>query len=270
MAAVAELAEVSVRRGNTTILDHIDLVISEGQRWLIIGPNGAGKTTLLQLLAAQMHPTLGVVSLLGEYLGAVDVFELRPRIGVSSAALSARIPPRERVRDVVISSAYGVIGRWREDYDDFDYERANQLMSALRIDKLAERRYSTLSEGEAKRVEIARALMSDPELLLLDEPGGGLDLAGREILVSTLSTLFTDPGAPATVLVTHHLEEVPAGITHVLLLSEGKKIAAGPIDQVLTDELMSKAFRMPLRVFHEEDGRWSARAVRAARVAADY
>lgn len=264
MSVVAELSSVSVRRGNSLLLDDINLVVEERQRWLIVGPNGAGKTTMLQLLAAQLHPTSGVVSLLGEYLGAVDVFELRPRIGVTSAALSHRIPNRERVRNVVVSSAYGIIGRWREEYDEMDYERADQLMGALMIDHLADRTYGTLSEGERKRVEIARAMMADPELLLLDEPGAGLDLAGREILVATMSELFADPVAPATVLVTHHLEEVPTGVTHAMLLDHGKTVAAGPIDQVLTDELMSRAYHMPLRVFHE-DGRWSARAIRAAR-----
>lgn len=264
MSVVAELSSVSVRRGNSLLLDDVNLVVEEGQRWLIVGPNGAGKTTVLQILAAQMHPTSGVVSLLGEYLGAVDVFELRPRIGVTSAALSHRIPNKEKVHNVVVSSAYGIIGRWREAYDEMDYERANQLMSALMIEDLADRTYGTLSEGERKRVEIARALMSDPELLLLDEPGAGLDLAGREILVATLSDLFPNPYAPATVLVTHHLEEVPEGITHAMLLDKGKIVASGPIEQVLTDELMSKAYHMPLRVFYD-DGRWSARAVRAAR-----
>lgn len=259
MVAVAELAGVSVRRGTALLLDNVDFVIEEGQRWVIIGPNGAGKTTLLQLLASQMHPTTGVVSLLGEYLGAVDVFELRPRIGVSSVALAQRIPTKELVRDVVVSSAYGVVGRWREEYGDLDYARANELMAALRVADLAERTFGTLSEGERKRVEIARALMSDPELLLLDEPSAGLDLAGREILVATLSVLCNDPNAPVSVLVTHHIEDIPSGLSHALLLRAGKVVAAGPIEDVLTDELMSRTFDLPLVIRHD-DGRWSARA----------
>lgn len=260
MATVAELADVTVRRGASVLLDGIDLIIEEGQRWVVVGPNGAGKTTMLQLLAAQSHPTSGVVSLLGEYLGAVDVFELRPRIGVSSAAIAHRIPAREKVADVVLSSAYGVVGRWREAYEEVDESRARLLMQQLRVAELADRTFGTLSEGERKRVEIARALMTDPELLLLDEPGAGLDLAGREILVDTLTRLCADPAAPTMVLVTHHLEEMPAGLTHAMVLDRGKVVASGPIEQVITDENMSRAYGLPLRVTHE-DGRWHARAI---------
>lgn len=258
MVAVAELAGVGVRRGQALLLDDISLVVDEGQRWVVVGPNGAGKTTLLQLLSAQLHPTTGVVRLLGEQLGAVDVFELRPRIGVTSSAIAARIPGHERVRDVVVSASYGVIGRWNERYDDQDYARAQSLMRELRVAELADRTFGTLSEGERKRVEIARALMTDPELLLLDEPGAGLDLAGREILVQTLSQLCLDPDAPTTVLVTHHVEEIPAGVTHALVLSHGKTVAAGPIGQVLTSENMTAAFGLPL-LTTLTDGRWSAR-----------
>lgn len=261
MVAVAELAGVSVRRGTALLLDDVDFRVDEGERWVIIGPNGAGKTTMLQLLSTQMHPTSGVVEVLGEYLGAVDVFELRPRIGVSSSAIAHRIPNRERVADVVVSASYGVMGRWREEYDELDYARAATLMRMLHVDDLAERTYGTLSEGERKRVEIARALMTDPELLLLDEPGAGLDLRGREILVQTLTELCRDPDAPTMVLVTHHVEEIPDGITHAALMAGGVVLAAGPIDEVLTDEQLSAAFAMPLRV-RRTDGRWSARAYR--------
>lgn len=261
MVAVAELAGVSVRRGTKLLLDNVDLRVEEGDRWVIIGPNGAGKTTLLQLLSTQMHPTMGMVELLGEYLGAVDVFELRPRIGVSSSSIAQRIPPREAVKDVIVSAAYGVLGRWREDYHELDYARAQSLMAMLHVEGLAERTFGTLSEGERKRTEIARALMSDPELLLLDEPGAGLDLSGRETLVQTLTELCFDPDAPTTVLVTHHIEEIPAGITHALLLAGGKVVASGPIDEVLTDEKMSAAYAMPLRI-RKVDGRWTARAYR--------
>ena len=261
MVAVAELAGVSVRRGTKLLLDNVDFRVDEGQRWVLIGPNGAGKTTMLQLLATQMHPTIGVVEVLGEYLGAVDVFELRPRIGVSSPLIGNRIPGHELVRDVVVSASYGVMGRWNEQYDDLDYARANSLMAMLRVEHLAERTFGTLSDGERKRVEIARALMTDPELLLLDEPGGGLDLAGREILVATLTELCADPDAPTMVLVTHHVEEIPEGITHALLLDGGKVVAGGPIEITLTSELMSQAFGLPLTVKRVE-GRWTARAAR--------
>ena len=259
MAVVAELAGVSVVRGEATLLDRVDWRVDEADRWVIIGPNGAGKTTMLQILAAQLHPSSGLAEVLGEVLGTVDVFELRPRIGVASAALADRIPRSERVADVVMSAAYAVMGRWRENYEQADFERAVALMAQLRVGHLAYRTFGTLSEGERKRVQIARALMTDPELLLLDEPAAGLDLAGREALVSTLSELCADPDAPATVLVTHHVEEIPTGITHALLLKQGKVLAAGPIDEVLTAPLLSETFDLPLDVTRT-NGRWSARA----------
>ena len=165
--------------------------------------------------------------ILDEVLGTVDVFELRPRIGVTSAALAERIPREERVHDVVVSASYGVVGRWREAYDDLDHERAAELLTELGAGHLADRTFGTLSEGERKRVQIARALMADPELLLLDEPAAGLDLGGREDLVSTLSVLAADPASPATVLVSHHVEEIPPGFTHALLLRAGSVVAAG-------------------------------------------
>lgn len=259
MSAVAQLAGVGVRRGSTQILTDIDWEVDEGQRWVMVGPNGAGKTTLLQILAARMHPTEGLVEILDEFIGAVDVFELRPRIGVASSALAHRIPPREVVRDVVVSAAWAVLGRWRETYDPMDVQRAAELITRMGLAGLEERTYGTLSEGERKRVEIARALMTDPELLLLDEPAAGLDLAGREQLVSVLSGICTDPDAPATVLVTHHLEEIPAGITHGLVLDKGRIVAAGPVESALTSPILSQAFGLPLEVT-SRNGRWSAQA----------
>ncbi len=259
MAPVVELTGVSIVRGDATLLDKVSWRIEESDRWVIIGPNGAGKTTMLQILAAQLHPSSGTAEILGERLGRVDVFELRPRIGVASAALADRIPRHERVADVVVSAAYAVMGRWRETYEQADFERAVELMAQLRVGQLAYRTFGTLSEGERKRVQIARALMTDPELLLLDEPAAGLDLAGREGLVATLSELCTDPFAPTTVLVTHHVEEIPVGITHALLLKKGGVLAAGPIDEVLTDERLSETFDIDLEVTHA-NGRWSARA----------
>lgn len=257
MAAVVDLAGVGIRRGDATLLDDIDWTVEESDRWVVVGPNGAGKTTLMQVLAAQIHPTVGVAGLLGEVLGTVDVFELRPRIGVTSAALAERIPRGESVRDVVVSASYAVMGRWREQYDQLDHERAEELLAQLRVEHLAGRTFGTLSEGERKRVQIARALMTDPELLLLDEPAAGLDLTGREALVRTLSELAQDPYAPASVLVTHHVEEIPLGITHALLLRAGRVVAAGPLEQTLTEQNMSETFGIALTLRHE-DGRWSA------------
>ncbi len=258
MSAVLELADVTVRRGEAVLLDRVTWAVREGERWAVLGPNGAGKTTLLQLASAQIHPTDGVVGLLGEVLGTVDVFELRPRIGLTSAALAERIPRHEVVRDVVVSASYGVVGRWREAYDELDHERAQGLLVEVGAAHLADRTFGTLSEGERKRVQVARALMTDPELLLLDEPAAGLDLGGREDLVSTLAVLAHDPDAPATVLVSHHVEEIPPGFTHALLLRRGAVVAEGRLEDVLTREHLSATFGMPLELRHE-GGRWTAR-----------
>src|SRR6188472_3969134 len=260
MAAVVDLAGVTIVRGSATLLDNISWKIDESDRWVVIGPNGAGKTTLLQVISAQIHPTSGVAGLLGEVLGTVDVFELRPRIGLTSAALAERIPRSERVHDVVVSASYAVAGRWREQYDALDPERADELLAQLHIERLADRTFGTLSEGERKRVQIARALMTDPELLLLDEPAAGLDLGGREALLQTLSALAADETAPATVLVTHHVEEIPVGITHALLLRNGKVVAAGPLAETLTAENLKATFDLELDLTHTA-GRWAARAV---------
>ncbi|MGZ5398638.1 MAG: ABC transporter ATP-binding protein [Nocardioides sp.] len=258
MSAVLEFAGVTVRRGHATLLDSIDWRVDSDQRWVVLGPNGAGKTTLLQVASAQMHPTEGVAGILEEVLGTVDIFELRPRIGLTSAALAERIPRGERVLDVVVSASYGVVGRWREEYDDLDHERARNLLGEVGVSLLADRTFGTLSEGERKRVQIARALMADPELLLLDEPAAGLDLGGREDLVSTLTALAHDPDSPATVLVSHHVEEIPPGFTHALLLRAGAVVAAGPVDEIVTEENLSATFGMPL-VLRREAGRFSAR-----------
>ena len=258
MPAVLEFAGVTVRRGGATLLDAVDWSVGVDERWVILGPNGAGKTTLLQVASAQIHPTSGVAGILDEVLGTVDVFELRPRIGLTSAALAERIPRDERVRDVVVSASYAVLGRWREEYDDLDHDRAADLLVEVGVSHLADRTFGTLSEGERKRVQIARALMADPELLLLDEPAAGLDLGGREDLVSTLSVLATDPTAPTTVLVSHHVEEIPPGFTHALLLRQGAVVASGPIPETVTEEHLSATFGMPL-VLRREAGRFTAR-----------
>ena len=258
MDAVLELADVSVRRGQATLISGIDWTVEEDERWVVLGPNGAGKTTLLQIASAQIHPTSGVVGILGEVLGTVDVFELRPRIGLTSAAIAEKVPRDERAHDVVVSASYGVLGRWREHYDTLDHSRAEELLTEVGASLLTDRTFGTLSEGERKRVLIARALMTDPELLLLDEPAAGLDLGGREDLVSTLSVLAMDEMSPATVLVSHHVEEIPPGFTHALLLREGRVVAAGPLERVLTEEIVSTTFGMPMTLRHE-DGRWTAR-----------
>ncbi len=258
MDPVLELVDVTVRRGEATLIEGIDWTVEEDERWVVLGPNGAGKTTLLQVASAQMHPSDGIAGILGEVLGTVDVFDLRPRIGLTSAALAERIPRSERVHDVVVSASYAVVGRWRERYDDLDHQRADELLGELGVDHLAHRSFGTLSEGERKRVQIARALMTDPELLLLDEPAAGLDLGGREDLVSTLSVLAMDEASPATVLVSHHVEEIPPGFTHALLLRGGRVVASGPLEHVMTEEILSATFGMPL-VLEHHGGRWAAR-----------
>ncbi|UER54355.1 ABC transporter ATP-binding protein [Kineosporiaceae bacterium SCSIO 59966] len=259
MSDVLQMAGVTVRRGDAVLLDEVDWDVAEGERWVVLGPNGAGKTTLLQVAAARIHPTSGVAAVLEEVLGTVDVFELRPRIGLSSAALAERLPGGERVADVVVTASYGVVGRWREAYDALDHARAAELLAAMGVAHLADRLYGTLSEGERKRVQIARALMTDPELLLLDEPAAGLDLGGREDLVRRLGDLAADAGAPAMVLVTHHVEEIPPGFTHLLLLRAGRVVAAGSLPDTLTAEHLAETFGMPLTVERHGD-RWTARA----------
>src|SRR6478752_3821157 len=261
MSDVLEMAGVSVVRGAKTLLDKVDWQVKEGERWVILGPNGAGKTTLLQVAAARIHPTSGMAGILEEVLGAVDVFELRPRIGLSSAALANQIPEHEKVLNVVVTAAYGVTGRWREGYEKDDERRAFGLLNEWGMGPLLNRPFASLSEGERKRVQIARALMTDPELLLLDEPAAGLDLGGREDLVHRLSELAADDAAPAIVLVTHHLEEVPPGFTHALLMRDGGVVASGPLDQVLTAENLSETFGVDLDV-SVSGGRYTATARR--------
>ncbi|MEQ3548859.1 ABC transporter ATP-binding protein [Pseudonocardia nematodicida] len=243
----------TVRRGTNTLLDAVDWRVELDERWVVLGPNGAGKTTLLRLAGAELHPTAGRVQILGERMGRVNVFELRTRIGLTSANLGIRIPGDEIVSDVVVSAGYAVLGRWREDYESFDTARARELLEQLGMGALAGRAYGTLSEGERKRTLIARALMTDPELLLFDEPAAGLDLGGREDLVSRLSDLAADPDAPASVLVTHHVEEIPPGYTHGLLLRGGKVVTAGLLDDVMTDDALSETFGLPLAVERRGD-----------------
>jgi iron complex transport system ATP-binding protein len=259
--AVVRMTGVDVVRGENHLLRGVDWRVEADHRWVVLGPNGAGKTTLMQLAGALLHPSRGEVRLLGETLGAVDVFELRPRIGLTSAALTQRIEPAEKTGDVVVSAGYAVVGRWRERYDVHDLTRAGMLMEQWGVAQFAHRPFGTLSEGERKRAQIARALMADPELLLLDEPGAGLDLGGREDLVSRLTDLARYSYAPAQVLVTHHVEEIPPGYTHALLLRGGEVVAAGAADDVLTAEKLSDTFGLPLELTRTDD-RFTARRAR--------
>lgn len=259
MSEVLRFSDVSLRRGLSVLLRDVTLTINENERWVILGPNGAGKTTLLEIASGRLHPTSGTVGILGEQLGRVDVFELRPRIGYASAALAANIPRGEKVRDIVLTAAYGVVGRWNEQYEDLDVERADALLWAFGITHLSERKFGTLSEGEKKRVQIARSLMTDPEVLLLDEPAAGLDLGGREELLRALGEIMESAEAPVIAMVTHHVEEIPVGMTHALLMRDGGVVAAGPIGEALTAEALSETFGVPITL-SEEDGRYHARA----------
>ncbi|UFU04328.1 ABC transporter ATP-binding protein [Ruania suaedae] len=260
MGDVLQLDDVTVRRGDKAILDSVTWSVEEGERWVVLGPNGAGKTTIVQLAAARMHPTGGRVLVLGEELGRVDVFELRPRIGLASASLADRIPGSEVVLDVVLTASYGMTGRWRETYEQLDVGRARDLLAAFGMAGFESRRFGTLSEGERKRVQIARALMTDPELLILDEPGAGLDLGGREELVAALGELAADVTSPVLVLVTHHVEEIPPGFTDGLLLREGAVVAAGELETVMTPQHLSQAFGLDL-VVERHGSRYAARAL---------
>lgn len=264
MSAVFDLTDVTVIRSGKTLLDSITWSVRTGEHWVVIGPNGAGKTTLLQILGASLHPTSGRVEILDETLGSVDVFDLRTRIGHTSTSIAERIPARESVRNVVLSAAYAVLGRWHEEYDEEDFKRVEQLLAELGISQLADRTFGTLSEGEKKRVLIARALMTDPEAVLLDEPGAGLDLGAREDLLASLDVLSGDPDGATLVLVTHHVEEIPAGFTHALVLGEGRVVAQGALDEVLTSQTLSRAFGQRLEVTRDR-GRFTARRAPAAR-----
>ena len=253
---------VMLRRGDRLLVGPVDWQVELDERWVVIGPNGAGKTSLLRIAAAMEYPSGGTATVLGERLGRVDMAELRQRVGLSSSALAQRVPDSELVRDLVVSAGYAVLGRWRESYDDVDYDRAVDTLESVGAEHLTDRTYGTLSEGERKRVLIARALMTDPELLLLDEPAAGLDLGGREELVARLSDMAADPDSPALVLVTHHVEEIPPGFSHCLILSEGQVVAAGLLNDVMTAENLSTAFGQSIAV-DVIDGRYFARRARS-------
>jgi iron complex transport system ATP-binding protein len=255
---------VSVVRTGNYLVRSLSWQVELDERWVVLGPNGAGKTTLLNLASARLHPSRGTAYVLGERLGRTDVNELRTRIGLSTGQFGERVPPDERVVDVVVTAAWSVVGRWRENYDPQDEARARRLLDQMGMGALAERTFGTLSEGERKRTLIARALMTDPELMLLDEPTAGLDLGGREDLIARLAELALDPDSPAMVLVTHHVEEIPPGFTHGMLLREGTIVAAGPLGEVMTADNLTKTFGLPLIVDRFGD-RYAARAAAGSR-----
>lgn len=257
--AMLSIQHLTKRFGGLTAVDDISIEVPERSIYAVVGPNGAGKTTLLQLAAAQLHPTRGTVKILDDQLGKADVFDLRPRIGFASTALGRRMPADERVMDVVLTAAWSVTGRWNETYDEIDVRRAQRVLGEWHLDSFEDRLFGSLSDGEQKRVQIARAVMTDPELLLLDEPAASLDLGAREELLQLLSGFASAPDAPAMVMVTHHVEEIPRGFTHALLLADGAVRAAGPLDEVITAANLSDTFGLDLVVTNEA-GRFTARA----------
>lgn len=261
MANALSFSGVNLAQNENLVLSNIDWSVDSADRWVVLGPNGAGKTSLLRLAALQLHASSGEVSVLGSDTREASVTELRSRIGFSSSALAVRIPPEATVRDVVMTAAYGVNSRAQEEYSNEDEERAEAVLWAFGMREFLDRRFETLSEGESKRVQIARALMADPELLLLDEPSAGLDLGGREELLLALTELAGDRRSPCLVMVTHHVEEIPPGFTHALILNAGKVIAQGPLAQTVTSQNLSRAYGMDI-VVESSEGRLTARGAR--------
>jgi len=259
MTITLSLEDVTVTRDGKAILSGITWQVLEDQRWVVIGPNGAGKTTLLRLAAAQIQPTYGSVSILDEKMGSTNVFELRTRVGFASSAMVSRIPNSETVLDAVMTASYAITGRWNETYEEIDERRARRVLAEWNLAELADRAFGTLSDGEQKRVQLARSVMTDPELLLLDEPVASLDLGAREQTVTLLGNYASSASAPAMVMVTHHLEEIPVGFSHALLINEGQIVAQGEIDRVITSDLLSETFGFALAVT-KAAGRFQVRA----------
>ena len=258
---VLRFDDVSVVRGSTLPVKSVSWVVNPGERWIVVGPNGAGKSTLLHVAAAMAAPAMGTATVLGDVLGRANIAVLRTRIGFAGAALLDKIPGTETVGNAVLTGAWAVYSRRREDYGIADEVRRDYLLGLFGLQDLIGRTFGTLSEGERKRMMIARALMPNPELLVLDEPAAGLDLAAREDLLKRLTWLSDDPMAPAIIMATHHLEEIPPGATHALSLRQGEVIAAGAIDDVLTDDVLTRTYGLPVTV--EKMGprpRWFARA----------
>ncbi|CAL9400697.1 ABC transporter ATP-binding protein [Streptomyces albus] len=260
MSEVLELVDVSVVRDGRALVEDVSWSVKEGERWVILGPNGAGKTTLLNIASSYLFPTSGKASILGERLGSVDVFELRPRVGMASIAMAEKLPRRQTVLETVLTAAWGMTAHWQESYEKVDEDRALAFLDRLGMSEYLDRKFGTLSEGERKRTMIARAMMTDPELLLLDEPAAGLDLGGREDLVRRLGRLARDSYAPSMLMVTHHVEEIPPGFTHVLMLRQGRVLAAGPLETELTSRNLSLCFGLPL-VVETQNGRWTAQGL---------
>ena len=259
---VIRVTGLSVVRDGTALIEDIDWVVNPGERWALLGPNGSGKTTLLRVVGSALWPTRGLVEILGERLGHVDMRILRQRIATVSASISRSLRPQLSALEVVLTGRYAVLETWWHDFTADDRADADRLLRLAGFggDSFDDRSFGLLSEGERQQVLLARALMGQPELLLMDEPAAGLDLGARERLVQRLSVLADDPSVPALVLVTHHVEEIPPGMTHAALLRDGRMVAAGPVNRVLTDRAVSDAFGVEV-VVSQSEGRWSAQAM---------
>lgn len=260
--SVVELSDVTVQRQGATLLDHVSWTVSHDQRWVVMGRNGSGKTTLVRVVSMSVHCTAGTVQILGERFGQTDVRTLRSRIGMCSQALVDQLRPDLLAQDLVMTAKFGALEPWWHTYTPLDKARAIAELDRVGVARLQDRRFGTLSAGERQRVLLARTMMSDPELIVLDEPGSGLDLRGREELVHAIGMLAQSETSPPIILVTHHPEDIPMGFTHALLLDAGSIVASGPIEDVLTSENLSKCFGLALSVTHV-NGRWSAQAVRS-------
>ena len=253
------LSGIGLVRDDVAILDGVDWEVGPHERWIALGSNGSGKTTLMRVAGLYLHPSRGEVEVLGERLGRADVRRLRTRIGFASAAFAAMLRDGVKAADVVMTAEHAALETWWHSYEESDRARAGELLDRMGAGSLADRPFGALSSGERQRVLLARSLWRDPGLVLLDEPTAGLDLGGREDLVGRLGGLAADPTTPATVLVTHHVEEIPAGFTHVLVLARGRVAASGPLDEVLSADMLSAVFGLPLTL-DRRDGRYAARA----------
>jgi iron complex transport system ATP-binding protein len=252
------LVGVDLERGGRLALRAVDWEVGSRQRWVVLGPNGSGKTTLLQLASGYLHPTRGTAHVLGHQLGRVDVRRLRERIGLVSAAVTRQVVPTVTAAQLVLSGRHGALEPWWHDYGETDAAEARRLLDTAGFGTIADRPFGVLSEGERQQVLLARAVMTRPQLMLLDEPCAGLDVAGRERLVHRLGGLAAQAGSPPIVLVTHHVEEIPPAFTHLLLLRKGSVVAAGPLGEALTSANLSRCFGMPLQLAGTA-GRWTCR-----------
>lgn len=254
---IVDVHDLLVRRAGRPILGPLDLTIRRGERWAVIGANGSGKTTLLSVLGLTLWPTRGTVEVLGSRFGGVDARDLRQQIGLASSAIEGMLRDDLTPVDLVMTARYAATEPWWHEFTEADRARARVLLENLGIVQVADHPFGTLSAGERRRTSIARALMPDPDLLLLDEPAASLDLGARETLLRDLARLAGSARPAAIVLVTHHVEEIPTGFSHCLVLRVGQAVAAGPIAAVLTDDVMSHGFDMPIGVTHRNGRAWA-------------